>query len=393
MVALPIPLPFLQNKSHLKTEDVTTQAQYTSSNTTIVTVNSSGVITGKAVGQAVVTATYKGKQAQCTVTVQEPEKTVAGTITISKTPTYVFTKFNKTPSGQPSNMDITISWSNLNLLILRADKTVLHSEPITVTRAESQHRINRYTQPETYSWGTLVYSKLTNNSPGNGSYRAIYEYNKAGKPNSPFTFTGYYIHEGQEKSFSITVNIPVNSISTTLLRPSTILTLSPNFLSALTNYSGHNVWKYSGVWPASGVLTLGGSSGELEWPVPGNTTISSYFGRRIDPIDNIVRMHYGIDIPAPEGANIIAPDDGKVIFVGQDEGFGNMLVIRAGSYDFIFGHCSRIEVTTGQTVRRGQIVAKVGSTGRSTGPHLDFRVTLGPYTQGNYIDPLTVVKP
>jgi len=376
---------------HLKTEDVTTSAQYSSSNDSIVTVSPNGTITGRAVGQAVITATYKSKQAQCTVTVQEPEKTVAGTITITKTPTYVFTRWNKTADGQPSRMDITISWDNLNLLILRADKTVLRSEPITVTRAESQHRINRYTIPETYSWGTLTYSKLTNYSAGSGSYRAVYEYDKAGKPNSPFTFTGYYTYEGEEKSFSVTVYIPVNGIATTLLRPS-IVPLSLGFQPALTN-SGNNTWKYSGVWPASGVLTLDGSAGDLAWPVPGSTVISSYFGRRVDPIDGVVRMHYGIDIPAPEGTNIVAPDDGKVVYVGYDEGFGNMLVIRSGIYDFVFGHCSNILVSNGQTVSKGQAIAKVGSTGRATGPHLDFRVTLGPYTQGNYIDPLTVVKP
>jgi murein DD-endopeptidase MepM/ murein hydrolase activator NlpD len=288
-------------------------------------------------------------------------------------------------------MDITISWDNLNLLILRADKTVLRSEPITVTRAESQHRINRYTVPETYSWGTLTYSKLTNYSAGSGSYRAVYEYDKAGKPNSPFTFTGYYTCEGEEKSFSVTVYIPVNGIATTLLRPS-VLPLSLGFQPALTN-SGNNTWKYSGVWPASGVLTLGGSAGDLAWPVPGSTVISSYFGMRVDPIDGVVRMHYGIDIPAPEGTNIVAPDNGKVVYTGYSEDFGNILVIRSGIYDFIFGHCSNILVSNGQTVSKGQAIAKVGSTGRATGPHLDFRVTLGPYTQGNYIDPLTVVNP
>jgi len=376
---------------HLKTEDVTTQAQYMSSNMTIATVDEQGVVTGKSVGQTIIRATYKGKQAQSTITVQEPEKTVTGTLTITKNPTYVFTKWNKAEDGQPSRMNITISWNNLTVLVLRADKTVLRSEPITVTRAESQHRINRYTIPETYSWGTLTYSKLTNYSAGSGSYRAVYEYDKAGKPNSPFTFTGYYTYEGEEKSFSVMVYIPVNGIATTLMRPS-VVPLSLGFQPALTN-SGNNTWKYSGVWPASGVLTLGGSAGDLAWPVPGSTVISSYFGRRVDPIDSVVRMHYGIDIPAPEGTNIVAPDDGKVVYVGYDEGFGNMLVIRSGIYDFVFGHCSNILVSNGQTVSKGQVIAKVGSTGRATGPHLDFRVTLGPYTQGNYIDPLTVVNP
>ena len=145
--------------------------------------------------------------------------------------------------------------------------------------------------------------------------------------------------------------------------------------------------------PASGVLTLTGSRGECKWPVPDSSIISSFFGRRIHPVDGVVREHYGIDIPAPEGTNIVSPDDGKVVYTGYDSDFGNMLVVRSGQYDFVFGHCSDIVVTTGQDVSKGQVIAKVGSTGTSTGPHLDFRVAVGPYTQKNYIDPLSVVKP
>ena len=378
---------------HHKIEEVTTQSQYTSNNTSIVTVNEQGIITGKAVGQAIITATYNGKQAQCTVSVEEPEKVVSANLTITKDPTYVFTKWNKMENGQPSRMNINISWNNLNVLVLRADKTVLRSEPIIVNRAESQHRINRYTTPETFSWGTLINSNLTGVTSGSGSYYAEYEYDKAGKPNSPFTFIGYYMHEGEEKSFTVTVNIPVNALSTSLIVPLSAENLSSGFEPAYTNSADSNTWKYSGVWPASGVLTLTGSRGECKWPVPDSSVISSFFGRRIHPVDGVVREHYGIDIPAPEGTNIVSPDDGKVVYTGYDSDFGNMLVVRSGQYDFVFGHCSDIVVTTGQDVSKGQVIAKVGSTGTSTGPHLDFRVAVGPYTQKNYIDPLSVVKP
>ena len=169
--------------------------------------------------------------------------------------------------------------------------------------------------------------------------------------------------------------------------------MSSGFEPAYTNSADGNTWKYSGVWPASGVLTLTGSRGECKWPVPDSSVISSFFGRRIHPVDGVVREHYGIDIPAPEGTNIVSPDDGKVVYTGYDSDFGNMLVVRSGQYDFVFGHCSDIVVTTGQDVSKGQVIAKVGSTGTSTGPHLDFRVAVGPYTQKNYIDPLSVVKP
>ncbi|AEE97566.1 Peptidase M23 [Mahella australiensis 50-1 BON] len=373
------------------TKDVTTSSLYTSNNTSVAEVDSYGVVTGKGVGTATITAVYNGKQAQASITVQEPEKTVSGNITITTTPTYIYTKWHKDANGNPAQAQITVTWDNLNLLFLRADKTVLRSEPITVTKADSQHRIDRYTIIPSYSWGILKNQTLTGISGGKGVYRAYYEYDKAGKPTSPFTFTGTYLSEGTEKSFDVTVEIPVNGISTTLRQSN--IPLSAGFAHPFTNAPGKNKWEYRGVWPASGVLTIGGAGGEMQWPVPGNTVISSYYGRRIDPITDVVTTHHGIDIPAPEGTNIISPEDGTVVFAGWDDSYGNLLVIRSGGYDFMFGHCSDILVSNGQAVTKGQPIAKVGTTGRSTGPHLDLRVTIGSYTKGNYVDPLTIVKP
>jgi murein DD-endopeptidase MepM/ murein hydrolase activator NlpD len=373
------------------TKDVTAGSLYTSDNTSVAEVDSYGVVTGKNVGTAAITAVYNGKQAQASITVQEPEKTVSGNITITTAPTYIYTKWHKDANGDPAQAQITVTWDNLNLLFLRADKTVLRSEPITVTKAESQHRIDRYTVIPSYSWGILKNQTLTGISGGKGVYRAYYEYDKAGKPTSPFTFTGTYLSEGTEKSFDVTVEIPVNGISTTLRRSN--VPLPAGFAYPFTNAPGKNKWEYRGVWPASGVLTIGGAAGEMQWPVPGNTVISSYYGRRIDPITGVVTTHHGIDIPAPEGTNIISPEDGTVVFAGWNDSYGNLLVIRSGGHDYMFGHCGSFLVAKDQTVSKGQAIAKVGTTGRSTGPHLDLRITVGPYTQGNYIDPLTIVKP
>jgi murein DD-endopeptidase MepM/ murein hydrolase activator NlpD len=377
--------------------NVTSAAAYSSSDPSVVSVTPQGVITGNKVGQAVITAVYNGKTAQSTVAVQEPETTVSGNITITKTPTYVYTKWHEDADGSPAQMNITIEWEDLKMLVLRADNSVLRSQPITLTNAESQHLIDRYTLLQSYSDVEPVDKHWENITAGSGYYQAAYQYDKAGKETSPFTFTGYYNDfEGKERTFKIKVGIPVNGISTSLFSASNAAS-ETKFLHAFTNTENKNMWRYNGIWPSAanggGILDLSGSNSDMLWPVPEHTEISSYFGRRIDPINGKITTHHGIDIPAPEGTPIVSPADGTVIYAGQDEGYGNMLVIRSGEYDFLFGHCSSLLAAAGQTVQQGQTIAKVGSTGRSTGPHLHLGVSVGPYTQGDYIDPLTVVKP
>jgi murein DD-endopeptidase MepM/ murein hydrolase activator NlpD len=377
--------------------DVTSGSAYSSSDASIASVTPQGAVTGNKVGQAVITAVYNGKMAQSAITVQEPETTVSGNITITKTPTYVYTKWHKDTDGNPAQMDIKIEWTDLKMLVLRADDTVLRSEPITLTKAESQHLIDRYTVFQSYSDGDLIEEHLTNTAPGSGYYQATYQYDKAGKETSPFTFTGYYNDGmGQEKTFKIRTEIPVNGISTSLFSIKKT-TSGSTFLRAFTNTENGNIWRYNGVWPAAsagnGILDLSGAGSDMLWPLSGHASISSYFGRRVDPINGKITTHHGIDIPAPEGTPIASPVAGTVVYAGQDEAYGNMLVIRSGKYDFLFGHCSSLLASTGQPVAKGQTIAKIGNTGRSTGPHLHLGVSVGPYTQGNYIDPLTVVKP
>lgn len=104
---------------------------------------------------------------------------------------------------------------------------------------------------------------------------------------------------------------------------------------------------------------------------------ASGYGRRIDPIYHTVRFHAGMDFSAPVGTNIFATGDGVVEFVGWKQGYGNCMIIDHG-YDYrtLYGHISKFNksLKKGSKVRRGDIIAYVGNTGKSTGPHLHYEV-------------------
>ena len=104
---------------------------------------------------------------------------------------------------------------------------------------------------------------------------------------------------------------------------------------------------------------------------------SSNFGRRIDPFSGLDSFHEGVDFPAETGAPIVAAASGKVVFAGWHAAYGKMLEIDHGSGLVTrYAHASQLAVAEGELVVRGQRVANVGSTGRSTGPHLHFEVRL-----------------
>ena len=117
--------------------------------------------------------------------------------------------------------------------------------------------------------------------------------------------------------------------------------------------------------------------GELAWPVPGYTRITSNYGMRVHPITGQYKLHTGIDISAPMGANFIAANDGIVIKAGMNTAYGNMVIIdHGGGISTLYAHGSEILVEVGQTVKRGDAILKVGSTGYSTGPHAHFEVRI-----------------
>ncbi len=117
--------------------------------------------------------------------------------------------------------------------------------------------------------------------------------------------------------------------------------------------------------------TLG--TGKYIWPVRGQ--IVQNFGWRMHPILGRRQYHTGLDIAIEYGTPILAADSGVVIFAGYNGGYGKMLLIDHGSgFSTLYGHASALLVDKGQTVVKGQIVAKVGTTGLSTGPHLHFEI-------------------
>ena len=128
------------------------------------------------------------------------------------------------------------------------------------------------------------------------------------------------------------------------------------------------------------------SSGSFSWPMPFTHNITSYYGERWG------RLHSGVDISdgGIYGQPISASDSGTVIFAGNDNsGYGNYVIIDHGNgYKTLYGHCSSLAVSAGQSVSKGDTVGYVGSTGNSTGPHLHFEVRYG----DNRLDPMQFVS-
>ena len=116
------------------------------------------------------------------------------------------------------------------------------------------------------------------------------------------------------------------------------------------------------------------------WPTRG--WVTSDFGSRLDPYTSERVMHAGLDIAGPHGKEIVAPSDGTVVFAGLEGGYGNVLVIDHGyGIKTRYGHLSAIRVKAGERVKRGDIVAAMGNTGRSTGPHLHYEVRVNGIAQ------------
>lgn len=129
--------------------------------------------------------------------------------------------------------------------------------------------------------------------------------------------------------------------------------------------------------------------GVLQWPVPGHTTISSPFGNRIHPILKVPKFHTGIDIKVSAGKDVVAAGNGKVVTAGSLGGYGLTVIIdHGGGIMTLYAHNSKLLVSEGSKVTRGQKIALVGSTGMSTGPHVHFEVR----KNGQYVDPIPYVK-
>jgi murein DD-endopeptidase MepM/ murein hydrolase activator NlpD len=112
------------------------------------------------------------------------------------------------------------------------------------------------------------------------------------------------------------------------------------------------------------------------WPVNGRVTCS--YGARTDPFSGEGAYHTGVDMAAPAGTEVVAAADGTVVHAGWYSGYGRLVVLDHGNrYETYYGHLSRVDVLEGQSIHRGERIGAVGSSGRSTGPHLHYEVRVG----------------
>jgi murein DD-endopeptidase MepM/ murein hydrolase activator NlpD len=131
------------------------------------------------------------------------------------------------------------------------------------------------------------------------------------------------------------------------------------------------------------------SSTSLSFQLPANGRISSNFGSRFHPIDKKIKFHGGIDVAVPTGTRVNSAADGVVEFAGRRGGYGNLVIVRhADGRETRYAHLDKILVAVGDPVSGGQEIAKSGSTGKSTGPHLHFEVR----ENGQVVNPMKILS-
>lgn len=136
--------------------------------------------------------------------------------------------------------------------------------------------------------------------------------------------------------------------------------------------------------------TTSAGNSKFIWPCPSSSRITSEFGSRESPTEGASSNHQGIDIGASTGSNIVAAAGGSVVISTYSYSAGNYVMINHGGGVYtVYMHCSKLLVSVGDTVKQGEVIAKVGSTGYSTGPHLHFGVRVN----GSYVNPRKYVSP
>lgn len=134
------------------------------------------------------------------------------------------------------------------------------------------------------------------------------------------------------------------------------------------------------------------NGGRMSWPCPGHKTITSNYGPRNCPYHGR-ETHSGIDIGAGSGTSIVAAAPGTVVLSGYNGSYGKCVIINHGKGIYtLYGHCSSLLVKKGAKVKEKQKIAKVGSTGNSTGPHLHFEVRKGGNSHSKHTSPWKYVK-
>lgn len=166
-----------------------------------------------------------------------------------------------------------------------------------------------------------------------------------------------------------------------------------SFRAGMAKYGGYgsNVEK-AGAYIDDIVNLANAFNKEAVWPVPSRTIadITSPFGWRGNPTAPGSEFHDGIDIAGNFGEPVVSASGGIVVHVGYGRGYGQAIFIEDGTYMYIYGHLDSVNVSAGQIVNPSQKIGEIGSTGRSTGPHLHFGIQL--VGGRGFVDPLTVIS-
>lgn len=157
---------------------------------------------------------------------------------------------------------------------------------------------------------------------------------------------------------------------------------SEQYVNDVLGFADLYVSGYKAISGAAAAEIIDGAA----WPVPGIMTVTSPFGTRIDPVYGGTAFHGGIDIAGAgvNGKPVVSMLKGKVVFAGVQGGYGNTVVVDHGNgITTLYGHLSSINTSVGTEVKPGSMIARVGSTGKSTGPHLHLTVKVN----GQSVDP------
>lgn len=128
---------------------------------------------------------------------------------------------------------------------------------------------------------------------------------------------------------------------------------------------------------------------DFDYCTPVSAPLSSTFGYREHPVEGEERFHYGVDLAADTGTAVACFADGTVTAVGESSSYGKYCMVRhSGGYDTLYAHCSRVTVSSGAAVSKGEKIAEVGETGMATGPHLHFEL----HRNGVYLNPIYYVS-
>lgn len=226
---------------------------------------------------------------------------------------------------------------------------------------------------------------------------------------APREFNKFHVVETKDSVISIAADYKVtvselmaaNNLKTTALTPGSTLLVPDRQTevseSGLTLASGGKTGKNgrveksedggagSGSNSDNAIDRADTSSRRMLWPSPVSRRVTSRYGVRVHPVYRVKKFHNGLDIGARYGSPIKAAADGVVVYSGWKSYYGRTVIIKhSGDLYTLYAHCSKLEAKKGARVSRGSLIAKVGSTGLSTGPHIHFSVQ----KSGSFVNPM-----